>query len=440
MAYPTILIDSATGDDTNASGAGPSTAITSTSASTSVDGLTVTIPNANLSAVATDGSHAVYISGEGLRSITGTADSGLSTANVTVGTAFTGSLSSQTAAIGGVRKYLFGSTKSEIESSCEAGWTISLAAGHSESLTAPTTLSFGDTKDNPITISGDASNKAHFLNLNTSFTYQFDFDGSAGIRVENVDFEHYRGSSVGDEGAAYHIVYVPAYSYWKNCSVTAASMYSTMALWYSRFNAAMTFLNCEAKFLSTSSYKYANGTGFAIRTATLIGCTAEYMQDGFALQTFGAYQSVISFCQADVKNGIACGNGYDQGGTVTGNIFKLQDTGAFFTFPANWIYSTTSLYQIFNNVVTSDGSYTSVSLNVDTPSKHKRIVVMNNCFHGGTIDSNVDDYVQLNNISTDPQLTGNVGSFAIGSQSVIDHVGISDGISGGGGSTFHPLG
>ena len=74
MAEPTILFDSATGSDTN-SGAGPSTAITSTSGSTDSAGTVVTIPNADLSNVLVDGSHAVYISGQGIRKITAKANS-----------------------------------------------------------------------------------------------------------------------------------------------------------------------------------------------------------------------------------------------------------------------------------------------------------------------------------------------------------------------------
>lgn len=430
MAEPTILFDSATGSDTN-SGAGPATAITSTSGSTDSAGTVVTIPNANLSAVAVDGSHAVYVSGHGLRKITAKADSGLSTANVTVSTAYGTSLTGLTVAIGGVRQYLFGSTRAEIESSCEAGWTLELAAGHSESLTAPTSLSFGDTKDNPITIRGDETNRAHFLNLNTTFNYQFNFNGSDGLRIENIDFEHYRGSSVGDEGASYYIVYVGSYAYVKNCSVTTAKMYQSMALFYSGTDSIVTFVNCEAKFTETSFQKYQNGLGFSGRHLVCIGCSAKYLLTGFKFQTFGSYQSAIAFCEADVKDGIQTGNGYDIGGTITGNIFKIQDTGIFFRFPSNWLYSTTSTYQVFNNVVTSDGSYTAVSLNGDTASKYNRIVVMNNCFHNGTIDSNLTSYVQVNNISTDPLLSGDAGSFSVHSQSVIDHVGVSAGLGMG---------
>ena len=425
MAEPTILFNSATGSDTN-SGAGPSTAITSTSGSTDSAGTVVTIPNANLSAVAVDGSHAVYISGHGLRKITAKADSGLSTANVTVSTAYGTSLSGLTVAIGGVRQYLFGSTRAEIESSCEEGWTLELAAGHSESLTAPTSLSFGSTRDNPITIRGDETDRAHFLNIHNSFTYSFNFNGSDGLRIENVDFEHYRGSSVGDEGEAYYIVYVGSNAYLKNCSVTAAKMYQSQALFYSGTEGNVHFINCDAKFIESSTWKYLKGTGFGGRQMVCINCSAKYLETGFGFQTFGSYQSAIAFCEADVKYGIKTGNGYDQGGTITGNVFKLQDTGYFFRFNSSWLYFSTSSYQIFNNVVTSSGSYTSVSLNGDTNTyKYLRVPIMNNCFHNGTMDSDIDDFVQVNNISTDPSLSGDAGSFVVESQDVIDHVGVA---------------
>jgi len=432
MAYPVILFDSANGNDTNASGAGPTIAITSTSGSTDAAGTVVTIPNANLSGVAVDGSHAVYISGQGLRSITAVADSGLSTANVTVSTAFTGSLTSQTVAIGGVRQYLFGSTRSEIESSCEAGWTLSLAAGHTENLTAPTSLNFGDTRTNPITIKGDASDRAHFISLHTSFASSFDFSGSLGLRLENIDFEHYRGSSVGAEGEAYYIVYVGSGAYVKNCSVTAAKMYQSMSLFYHHYGVSVTYVNCEAKYIESSNFKYVTGVGFGGRTYIAIGCTVKNLLCGFSTQTYSGYQQTIAFCQADVKYGISATNSYDYGLTCVGNVFNLQDTGYFLALAANWLYSTSGSYQVFNNVVTSSGSYTSVSLSsTPYPERFVRLVIMNNCFHNGTMDSDIDAFVQVNNISTDPQLSGDAGSFALGSQEVIDHVGVSAGLGMG---------
>ena len=41
------------------------------------------------------------------------------------------------------------------------------------------------------------------------------------------------------------------------------------------------------------------------------------------------------------------------------------------------------------------------------------------------MDSDIDAFVQVNNISTDPSLSGDAGSFVVGSQDVIDHVGVA---------------
>lgn len=428
MAYPTILMNSTSGSDSNASGAGPTTAITSTSASTSSDGLTVTIPNADLTDVVTDGSHAVYISGEGLRSITGKADSGLSTANVTVGTAFTVSLTGQTAAIGGVRQYLFGSTKSEIESSCEAGWTISLAAGYTENLTAVTSLSFVDTSDNPITITGDENNRAKFISIHGAFAYSFDFSSSHGLRVFNIDFEHYRGSDSSGNGEGHYIVYCPARSYWKNCSVLVRRQYHGMAMFYTRYNTLVTFVNCEAKVTEDSAYKYTRSVGFSGRAYSCINCKTRYTLTAFNAQAFSAYQVLIAFCQMDTATGIYVGgNGYDIGGSFVGNIMKIQSGGAAFSRNGPYNYHTTSNYHMINNVVTSDGSYDAFKIYTPkSPERYKKIILSYNCFGGsGAIDSDLDGVLQVENITDDPQLTGVVGSFAIGNKAVLDHVSIS---------------
>lgn len=441
MAYPTILFDSATGDDTNASGAGPATAITSTSGSTDAAGTVVTIPNADLSSVAVDGSHAVYISGQGLRSITAVADSGLSTANVTVGTAFTGSLTSQTVAIGGVRQYLFGSTRSEIESSCEAGWTLSLAAGHTENLTAETSYNFGDTSSNPIRIIGDENNRATFISTHQNFAYSFDFSSSTGLVVKNCNFEYYRGTDTSGNGEAYHVIYCPTGSMWINCNCTVRRMYGDHAMFYTRYNHSVTFINCAALVTEDSAYKYIRSTGFAGRTFSCIRCTVRYCIIGMDLQVFSGYAGSIVNCEIDAYKCIESDSSYTIGATFSHNICKVYDGGSAFLLPSVWNYSTTGRFTISNNVCTSDGTYTHIKTDTTTPSMfNNRVLVVDNCFHGGTADTDIQSDAQVNTITTDPQLSGDVGNFALGSQDVIDHVGVSAGISaGGGGATVHPL-
>src|SRR5262245_38170373 len=114
MPLPTILVDSTTGSDTAASGAGPATALTGSAASTSADGLTVTLDGSpDLTNVATDGSHAVFLND----STAGARNFGKITAKdnvaktVTVTNAFGASLSGKSWAIGGKRASI-GSTTS----------------------------------------------------------------------------------------------------------------------------------------------------------------------------------------------------------------------------------------------------------------------------------------------------------------------------------------
>jgi len=58
--FPTILANSSTGSDSNASGAGPATAVTNGSCQSSADGFSVTLSGSDLSGVASDGSAALF--------------------------------------------------------------------------------------------------------------------------------------------------------------------------------------------------------------------------------------------------------------------------------------------------------------------------------------------------------------------------------------------
>ena len=62
-AYPTVVFDVANGANApSASGAGPATALTGTSASTDAAGTVVTLDGSpDLSGVATNGSHVIYL-------------------------------------------------------------------------------------------------------------------------------------------------------------------------------------------------------------------------------------------------------------------------------------------------------------------------------------------------------------------------------------------
>lgn len=160
MALPTILVNSATGSDTAASGAGPTTALTGTSASFS--GGTVTLDGSpDLSGVATDGSHVLYmVTSSGVRffKITG-ADNGADTVTVTPNPA--GTSTGRTWAIGGKRASI-GSASSRLlfdngsaAGDAMPGWAIEMESGHAETISA--VIFFrrsGDTTSGPIILRG----------------------------------------------------------------------------------------------------------------------------------------------------------------------------------------------------------------------------------------------------------------------------------------------
>lgn len=442
MAYPTILFDSATGDDTNASGAGPTTAITSTSGSTDSAGTVVTIPNANLSAVAVDGSHAVYISGEGIRKITAKADSGLSTANVTVGTAFTGSLSSQTVAIGGKRETIFGSTQSEVQSSLEPGWTVEFAAGHSESV-GVVSFQCADSRGNAITLRGDASDPATFVSIHNGFARHFQFGVSHGICLENMNFEAYRGTDTSGTGEVAAVVELGNRQVLRNCKATCPRVLGSNALFFGGTSGNQAYIGCTA-VMTLASYQYIKGTGFSGRGAQVINCTVSKTQYGVEIQAYGNYVSLVRNSQFDVDTAWKIGN-YHYGHVFIGNIAKLQNGGKLVYFDsATWHYDNNGRILNIGNVVTSSGTYEIYDLDSSLAASefNKTVYEIDNCYHNSsrTETPEIPSDQDISTITTDPQLSGDAGSFVVGSQDVIDHVGVSAGItSGGGGSVFHPL-
>lgn len=164
MALPTILFNSSTGSDSAASGAGPGTALTGSSASTSASGLVVTLDGSpDLSGVATDGSHVIYLADTtaGARNfgkITAV-DNGADT--VTVSDAFGVSLTGKSWAIGGKRLTISGTDSSKLiannGSSGDAmpGWILEMESGFTDTITA--NLRFrraGDLVDGPIILRG----------------------------------------------------------------------------------------------------------------------------------------------------------------------------------------------------------------------------------------------------------------------------------------------
>lgn len=167
MPFPIILVSSASGSDTAASGAGPATALTGTAATSSADGLTVTLDGSpDLSGVATDGSHALYLheTVAGRRCfarITGK-DDGAKT--VTVSEAVRLSIPAGDSidwAIGGKRASIASTQSKKLfdnnaaAGDAKPGWAVEMQSGHAETISARLDVrNAGDTTDGPIILRG----------------------------------------------------------------------------------------------------------------------------------------------------------------------------------------------------------------------------------------------------------------------------------------------
>jgi len=168
MALPVILFG-AGGSDSAASGAGPATAVGVTAtASSNAGGTVVTMPSADLTNVLTDGSHVLFFpdltaGARNFAKITGKANSGTASANVTVSDAVRGSLTSRDAWIGGKRATINDgySRKLFVNSGSNGdmmpGWVAEMESGYTDTITARLDwYRAGDTTDGPMILRGAA--------------------------------------------------------------------------------------------------------------------------------------------------------------------------------------------------------------------------------------------------------------------------------------------
>lgn len=169
MAFPTILIDSATGSDGNTSGAGPTTALSGTGAATDVAGTTVDLSAdaPDLSGVATDGSHAIMVvlgtaGVSGLRRWSKITGKDNTAKTVTVSPALTGSQSGKSWGIGGRRASINAASSlllvdnAGTSGDAQAGWIVQFVSGHAETLNQRILFRInGDTTDGPFIFRGE---------------------------------------------------------------------------------------------------------------------------------------------------------------------------------------------------------------------------------------------------------------------------------------------
>jgi hypothetical protein len=139
MATPTIIVNSSTGSDVAASGAGPAVALTGSAASTSGTGLVITLDGSpDLTNVLTDGSHVHWMNTPSGRQFSPITAKDNTAKTITVSAAYTASLTGQTWAIGGKRASLDNvNTRKLFSADAAAGWAVDLQeAGSVYSLTS----------------------------------------------------------------------------------------------------------------------------------------------------------------------------------------------------------------------------------------------------------------------------------------------------------------
>lgn len=197
MAFPTILIDSASGSDTAASGAGPATALTGTGASltnTSLD-IDLSADSPDLSGVAVDGSAVLWVA-------TSTGRQFYAIASLDNTTKIVTAVAGQTAgATEGSRSWAIGGKRASINAASSrtlfaltgmaANWSLEFASGHAETITssiavAAIVLTAADTCSLHA-VAGAATPPT--LTKNGNFTiFDFGYSGTGTWRLQGLRF------------------------------------------------------------------------------------------------------------------------------------------------------------------------------------------------------------------------------------------------------------
>lgn len=210
MALPVVKINNSTGSNTQASGAGPGDGTTGGSAIVGTNGSfvgsVVTLPNADLSNVLTDGSHCLYLvttTGRRLFGITAKANSGTASANVTVANAPTGTSTARTYAIGG-KRLDFETTNTDtkrIFSEGAAGWRAELEyTGTDYTLTSTVTWSIsGSLTAGTFELVGTGGTPT--ITSSTASLAMFTVSGTDYLRFENIKFQN-TNASLSSRGIA----------------------------------------------------------------------------------------------------------------------------------------------------------------------------------------------------------------------------------------------
>lgn len=375
MAHPTILFNNGTGSDTLASGAGPSTALTGTSASYSTT--TVTLDGSpDLSGVATDSSHVLFLitsTGRKFFKITAT-DNVAKT--VTVHTVPTGTASGLSWAIGGKRKTIE-ETNSRLLFSADvmAGWTINLEDDQPAITSALACTPSGDTTNGWITFQGVGARRLITTATNNTSLI------SAGLvlwKVINLKFTSSAATKTSSYGISFNSDGSGSTTYISNCVFgDATNKLQTATFRPGTSQRTAVLENCEVTSCISDGVSTASGNSGSI---TLINC---YIHDNGSC---GVYIQFQGLGRLTVLNSVISNNGA-QGIRIDIGTMSVTNTTIHNNVSDGILFNTGSTMSdayIVGNMITKNGGYgiKSIPSNGDAI---KRMVDYNN--YGNASDS-----------------------------------------------------
>lgn len=381
MALPVVLFHASSGSDTQASGAGPGTAIFGTGASingtTSID-LSADTPD--LSGVATDGSAVLWVNTTSGRKFFKITNTNNTTKIVTVANAATGTESGRTWAIGGKRATLDAATSRVLlTADILPGWTCRIENAGGTQLMTTSTITLGvsgDVTSGKIIIEGD-STSSHAV-LSQSANVPIITSGARSYYViRNLKFQNTNGTKTSARGVDFsgsfndweisNCIFGDSTNtlrmgiertagtqfpvYIRDCAVefcTAGGLYALGGVFWTIEDCTVNDnggigIDCSIDQLFVNRCIVENNTGDGIQasrsTARVLiqGCTIDG-NGGDGIDTSGNLQAVLHLYNNNITNnanyGIRCASGQGTWQQADCNNFYNNTSGARLNFDA----------------------------------------------------------------------------------------------------------
>lgn len=297
MAFPTIVINASTGSDTQASGAGPATALFGTAAATTNGSniVTLSVDAPDLSGVATDGSAAIWVLTSAGRRFNKVTSVDNTAKTVTCEDNFTVSDAADTWGLGGKRATLAGSSTVAGTTGAHSGWTISLE--NNETISATFTVSCsGDSTNGVIRFKGDSASTRRVLTCSANASI-FTVSG-ANTLFENFEFQNTNGTKTSANGIITSGAVSPIYV--KNC-VFGNSTNTLLDGIRIGSSATVYAIDCEFKYCTGQGGNITAGT-----TSTLdcLGCISHHNTGaGFLTASAAGLRINLNRCASYLNSG-----------------------------------------------------------------------------------------------------------------------------------------